>query len=66
MAKGKPKLNPCPFCGGKAKLENQAVYRLPMYWASCRKCYFTQEPYPHPQDAIAAWNRRAGEKGEKP
>lgn len=55
-------LKRCPFCGGKAKL---AFRKGIDDWAKvyCTKCGVNYI-YEKPEQAIAAWNRRAGE-GEK-
>ncbi len=59
-AESKPKLKPCPFCGGEAKIFR--VGRHSLFCAYCVDCdtsgghYFTEE------DAIAAWNQRDGER----
>lgn len=60
MTGNKPDLLPCPFCGGEAKISRSGRYSL--FCAYCVDCdtngghYFTEE------DAIAAWNRRDGER----
>ena len=61
------KLNPCPFCGGSAILNDRfrpSVANRKMYWVSCRKCAVTQSclynsGYNSKKKAIEAWNRRA-------
>lgn len=49
-------LKPCPFCGGKAEMED--VGRL--YFVRCRRCGVNQDHLYHSkQAAVKAWNRRA-------
>lgn len=54
---GAVKLEPCPFCGGEAKI-TQACVMQPLFCVHCVDCdtsgghYFTEE------DAIEAWNTR--------
>ena len=62
------KLKPCPFCGGKARLEaidfdddyptnlSEAIW-----WVMCTKCGAHTDEYSTPTEAeaIAAWNTRA-------
>lgn len=63
------KLKPCPFCGGKAKLEsakaNAAATRL-IFWVQCNletaetcSCIPRTWNCDTPEEAIEAWNRRA-------
>lgn len=50
------KLKPCPFCGGKAKINGGSVLcyvRCESCKARVWSCYETKE------EAIAAWNQRA-------
>ena len=56
-------LLPCPFCGGKARW----MYRKPIGWVMCKKCGASSatlsdnyEEADCQQEAIAAWNSRAG------
>lgn len=59
----KDKLKPCPFCGGAAELVMNTVGQ---FCAQCRnyKCGATiiAEVY---DDAVDAWNRRAGENHDE-
>jgi hypothetical protein len=56
-------LLPCPFCGGEAELSNVCG----MYFVACRgcrannslKCCACTYGDKTPDEAIAAWNRRA-------
>lgn len=58
MEKDKPKLKPCPFCGG-TKL---VVTSGPLYKVICENwmmCGIEGPRYMNRLEAIAAWNRRA-------
>lgn len=63
------KLKPCPFCGGKAELFNEFSRRgeevffvqCKNLWKGCKALAFTLD-YFTAQEAIEAWNRRAGEE----
>lgn len=56
----------CPFCGGKAELNERyrkGTANRKMYWISCRKCGISQPHhnlagYRRISGAITAWNRR--------
>lgn len=61
------KLKPCPFCGGEAK----AAYGRCDYnvWQVCclnNACQAMAGWCDTKDDAIAAWNRRAGDKPTPP
>lgn len=48
-------VNNCPFCGGKSR-----VYKYFSKWyARCNKCGTYSAPYDTPEEAAAAWNKRA-------
>jgi hypothetical protein len=48
-------LLPCPFCGGRARLDSLAR------WVLCDGCPASiQRPF-RADEAVAAWNRRTGE-----
>lgn len=55
-------LLPCPFCGGKAELVQNAGYDCPRYIVICTGCDaqigVSDDPFIAPEHAIAAWNRR--------
>lgn len=52
-------LKPCPFCGGEAEIMG---YRYDCKWIICKKCMAETAAYETSEQAIAAWNRRAGEE----
>lgn len=54
-------LKPCPFCGGRAKIEKIQV--TGNYRVSCEKCPVTVGRYWYFEEskAIEAWNRRVRE-----
>lgn len=56
-------LKPCPFCGGEASiLVKDWDNRADEYKITCSLCGVMQKNYTFEKsDAIAAWNRRAGE-----
>lgn len=66
----KPRLKPCPFCGGEPRLHDRtdgAGFRHA--WVQCHGRYcptqpYTRDVYDTATKAIAAWNRRAKEKGK--
>ena len=51
-----PKLNPCPFCGGEAKVIGRGKYSD--YLAKCLSCGATSEYKGTPEEAAETWNRR--------
>ena len=57
------KLKPCPFCGGEAKLN----LLLGNYCVTCKSCMGAIFPATGmtEEEAIEAWNRRAGNKNER-
>lgn len=59
-------LKPCPFCGGKAKMEKIIHDDLPTnefdtFWISCEECESESTACTNEEDAIEAWNRRVTE-----
>lgn len=59
---GEIKLRPCPFCGGKAKINTYLETARAGYEVSCRnedcEMIVATELYPTEEEAAAAWNRR--------
>lgn len=49
-------LKPCPFCGGKANVEQ---FTTKLFAVVCEKCEAETDSYFHKQEAINAWNTRA-------
>lgn len=35
-----PALNPCPICGGKAKLHQNEAWKPAVIYVSCRECFY--------------------------
>lgn len=73
---GEIKLKPCPFCGGRAKLKHGYPYRqikgmrqavVQCKSCGCRTITYRQLPYQSwtevDDEAVNAWNKRAGEDG---
>lgn len=60
------KLKPCPFCGGEAITYSQDIdmYGNLMYGVICKNtgCGMIPSIYLSKEQAIEAWNRRAGEE----
>ena len=56
-----PKLKPCPFCGGKAKVTNWELHTTHYYVCcatlGCREAGLVYS-YDSREDAIEKWNRR--------
>lgn len=50
-----PELKSCPFCGGEAELEYDALH----HFALCRACLSSTDRMNSEGDAISAWNRRS-------
>ena len=56
---GMRELKPCPFCGGEAEIEMDDCW----YWnyhVFCQECKIGTDYYNTADEAIEAWNRRAG------
>lgn len=57
-------LKPCPFCGGEADCNNNAVMQGgKLKWATeCLGCGVITDCFDTKQEAIEAWNRRADDE----
>ena len=59
-------LKPCPFCGGKAKLEfdDEACYHggRGLDFVECKKCHAKSALADSEIEAITLWNNRATEE----
>ncbi|MCH5205682.1 MAG: Lar family restriction alleviation protein [Oscillospiraceae bacterium] len=55
------KLKPCPFCGGRAELDEIGL----IYRVICMRCLSKSSSCGYRRDAIDAWNTRVSEKDEK-
>lgn len=51
----RPRIKPCPFCGGEAILDETNENEV---FVGCCNCYALTGLYCYKQDAIDAWNRR--------
>ena len=52
-------LKPCPFCGGKATVDNIGDGTIPFpYRVFCTTCYVETDTYKSRDEAIASWNYR--------
>ena len=56
MEEEKIKLEPCPFCGEKARICGSDEIEL--VFIECTKCYSQTNTYKTDKEAIKAWNRR--------
>lgn len=54
-------LKPCPFCGSEARIVTNYVGSVYIRCTNIYKCGVRQEGWDMEEDAIEAWNRRAGE-----
>ena len=60
-------LKPCPFCGGKGKVELvDKIDDLDVYMVECQKCgaaasFGTDGEIITKEETIDAWNRRVGD-----
>lgn len=55
----KTELKPCPFCGG----ENIVLtsHHEVIVFVQCEDCYATFPHFDSLEEAVSAWNRRAGD-----
>jgi Lar family restriction alleviation protein len=54
-----PELLPCPFCGGKELTTEGCLWYQVVYCLTCEAEGPVADALPNPENAIAAWNRRA-------
>lgn len=64
-------LKPCPFCGGKAKIQTIRTNTIPTHakhYCYCKKCFAAGQAFSDYENdgssvfkAISAWNRRVEE-----
>ena len=54
-------LKPCPFCGSEARIVTNNAGSVRIKCTNIYKCGARQEWWGMEEDAIKAWNRRAGE-----
>lgn len=55
MSKNRIPLNPCPFCGSRARMSN--VPGCGWYWAECAYCKAETRGEESPAAAAQNWNR---------
>ncbi len=61
----RPKLDPCPFCGGAAGISEGhpcwpfRIGREYRYWIDCTKCGARTEQMKTLRGAVSRWNKRA-------
>lgn len=56
------KLKPCPFCGGRAVMQDWAA--VGEYWVACTECEMRTAEHYDPKIAALVWNRRAEVKDD--
>lgn len=55
----KPELKPCPFCGGKAKIDEVSIFCVgSAFRVSCLRCNTVAHVFPTKERAAEAWNNR--------
>ncbi len=54
------KLDPCPFCNGKAEIDNNRTENDTQNWwyVFCLRCFAQTDQYCLLDDAVEAWNKR--------
>ena len=59
-ANDKIELKPCPFCGGKAKMQQGLTWLIGCDTRGCigYRPYSLDRDYETAEEAVAAWNRR--------
>jgi Lar family restriction alleviation protein len=57
-------LEPCPFCGGVARIETTRHQHPPSHWVECAECEALSGEYASKASAVAAWNTRTAHSGE--
>lgn len=50
-------LKPCPFCGGKARTQENNHYK-DIWSVMCKNCFTESDRYHTEENAIEAWNTR--------
>ena len=55
-------LKPCPFCGGETKIRTYSGMGRTMFFVQCNDCAAESSCYDTKEEAVAAWNRRDGER----
>jgi len=62
--KKSPNLLPCPFCGGEATVVDRSMGFTPRCTNLDCPAAFINLYYPTIEEAILAWNRRAGDTND--
>lgn len=57
------KLKPCPFCGGKNIYMFTDI--MSRWWVFCKDCDVQAGRHETKEQAVDAWNRRAGEESRE-
>lgn len=55
------KLKPCPFCGETNIGCKDAGLFTDVWFVQCQSCYATFPHFDSKEEAVTAWNMRAGE-----
>lgn len=56
------KLEPCPFCNGRAAIISGVSCDKRFYKVFCKRCQIRTPPVFRKGEAIDKWNRRTGSK----